>query len=233
MDKMESVTILVIGLLFFAFRLNAQNKDNYKGSLSNNKSNLSGKEIVAELSKLDFFKLTDKSDLKITKAEFEISYNELSFFEGLMKEDLIFTDNRFYFIDSETLFEGGGLIQYLETVKLSFDKLNLKLVFSEEYNNQTEKYWKHTIRLNGKEYIAFDNDFSENDWGISYLNFIEMLNSELKLQQSKEQFYPITSGNDGRIVLLTNEQFEFVKSNYPNNGEHPKKVSEWKNSYGF
>ncbi|MBF4487640.1 hypothetical protein [Flavobacterium sp. CSZ] len=233
MDKIESVTILVIGLLFFAFRLNAQNKDNYKGSLSNNKSKLSGKEIVAELSKLDFFKLTDKSDLKITKAEFEISYNELSFFEGLMKEDLIFTDNRFYFIDSETLFEGGGLIQYLETVKLSFDKLNLKLVFSEEYNNQTEKHWKHTIRLNGKEYVAFDNDFSENDWGISYINFIEMLNSELKLQQSKEQFYPITSGNDGRIVLLTNEQFEFVKANYPNNDEHPKKVSEWKNSYGF
>ena len=233
MDKMQAVTILVIGLLFFVFRLNAQNKVNNRGNLSNNKSKLSGKEIVAELSKLDFFKLTDKSDFKITQAEFEISYNELRFFEGLMKEDLIFTDNRFYFIDSETLFEGGGLIQYLETVKLSFDKLNLKLVFCEEYNNQTEKHWKHTIKLNGKEYVAYDNDFSENDWGISYINFIEMLNSELKLQQSKEQFYPISSGNDGRMVLLTDEQFEFVKANYPNDSEHPKKMEDWKRGYGL
>lgn len=165
MGKMESVTILVIGLLFFVFNLRAQNKDNnIMMNLSHDKTKLSGKEIVSELSKLDFFNLTDKSDLKTTKAEFEKSYNELSFFEGVMKEDLIFTDNRFYFIDSETLFEGGGLIQYLETVKLSFNKLNLKLVFSDEYRNQTEKHWKHTVKLNGKEYVAFDNDFGKNEW---------------------------------------------------------------------
>ncbi|SHG58715.1 hypothetical protein [Flavobacterium aquidurense] len=233
MGKMESVTILVIGLLFFAFNLKAQNKSNKRKDLSNDKSKLSGKEIVVELSKLNFFNLTDKLDLKTTKAEFEKSYNELSFFEGIMKDDLIFTDNRFYFIDSEALFEGGGLIHYLETVKVSFDKLNLKLVFSDEYNDQTEKHWKHTVRLNGKEYIAYDNDFGNNDWGISYINFIEMLNGELKLQQSAEQFYPITSGNDGKMVLLTNQQFEFVKANYPNDNEHPKKISDWKNAYGF
>lgn len=231
MGKMESVTILVISLLFFAFNLKAQNKNNKRKDFSNDK--LTSKEIVAELSKLGFFNLTDKSDLKRTKAEFEKSYNELSFFEGVMKEDLIFTDNRFYFIDSETLFEGGGLIQYLETVKLSFDKLNLKLIFSDEYSNQTEKHWRHTIKLNGKEYIAYDDDFGEKDWGISFINFIEMLNSELKLQNSKEQFYPISSGNDGRMVLLTNEQFEFVKANYPNNNEHPKTISDWKKDYSF
>lgn len=230
MAKMESVTILVIGLLFFAFRLKAQNN---RENLSNYKSKLSGREIVAELSKLDFFNLTDKSDLKITKAEFEKSYNELRFFEGLMKEDLVFTDNRFYFIDSETLFEGGGLIQYLETIKLLFDKLNLKLVFFDEYNNQTEKHWRHTIKLNGKEYVAFDNNFGENDWGISYINFIEMLNNELKLQDSKEQFYAISSGNDGKIVLMTEKQFEFVQANYPNDNEHPQKISDWKKGFGL
>ncbi|MNL51498.1 hypothetical protein D3C87_1746010 [compost metagenome] len=60
-----------------------------------------------------------------------------------------------------------------------------------------------------------------------------MLNNELKLQNCEEQFYPISSGNDGRMVLLTNEQFEFVKTNYPNNNEHPKTVLEWKKSFGF
>lgn len=231
MGKMESVTILVISLLFFVINLRAQNKDNKQNDLLSGNSKLSGKEIVSELSKYDFFNLTDKSNLKKTKAEFENSYNELGFFEGLMKEDLIFTDNRFYFIDSETLFEGGGLTQYLEIVKISFNKLNLKLVFSEEYNNQTEKHWKHTIRLNGREYTAYDGNFSDNDWGISYINFIEMLNSELKLQNSNEQFYPISSGNDGRMVLLTEKQFEFVQANYPNDNGHPKNIFDWKNSY--
>ena len=233
MAKTESITIIIIGLLFFAFKLKAQNGDDKRRDLSNDNSKLSGKEIVEELSKLDFFNLTNKSDLKITKAEFEKSYNELNFFEGIMKEDLLFTDNRFYFIDSETLFEAEGLIGYLETIKTLFDKLNLKLVFSEEYNSLTEKHWKHTIKLNGKEYVAFDNDFGMNDWGISYANFIEMLNNELKLQGSKEQFYAISSGNDGKIVLMTEKQFDFVQANYSNNNALPKKISDWKKDYGL
>jgi len=196
------------------------------------KSKLTGNQIITELEKLNFFNLTEKKDLKETKAEFEKSYIELNFFEGKMEgESLIFTDNRFYFIDSETLFEDGGLIQYLETVKKSFDKLNLKFQFSDEFNNQTEKHWTHKIKLNGKEYVAFDDDFGQKDWGISFVNFIEMLNDQLKLQKNDERFYPISSGNDGRMVLLTKKQFEFVKTNYPNDQEHPKEINEWKKEY--
>ena len=198
------------------------------------KNKLKGSQIIVELDKLNFFNLTEKRDLKETKAEFEKSYNELNFFEGKMKgESVIFTDNRFYFIDCETLFEGGGLIQYLETVKKSFDKLNLKLKISDEFNNQTEKHWTHKIKLNRKEYIAYDNDFGENDWGISFVYFIEMLNDQLKLQKSNERFYPINSGNDGKMVLLTKEQFEFIRTNYPNDKEHPKEINDWKNGYGL
>jgi len=198
------------------------------------KPKLTGKQIVKELEKLNFFNLTEKVDLKEAKTEFEKSYNELSFFEGKLKgESLIFTDNRFYFIDCETLFEGGGLIQYLETVKKSFEKLNLELKISDEYSTQTEKHWTHKIKLNGIEYIAYDNDFGELEWGISFINFIEMLNSQLGLQKSKERFYPISSGNDGRMVLLTPEQYQFVKANYPNNGGLPTTLSDWKIGFGL
>jgi hypothetical protein len=223
-------------LLLFSFLLlscNSKSQNSPKESEEKTmKTKLTGNQIIDELEKLNFFNLTDKKDLKETKTVFEKSYTELNFFEGKMKgESLIFTDNRFYFIDSETLFEGGGLIQYLETVKKSFDKLNLKLNFSDEFNNQTEKHWTHKIKLNGKEYVAFDDDFGEKDWGISFVNFIEMLNDQLKLQKSDERFYPISSGNDGRMVLLTKKQFEFVKANYPNDHEHPKEINEWKNGY--
>ncbi|MBL0739416.1 hypothetical protein JI750_21175 [Flavobacterium sp. GN10] len=228
---MESKIILIVGLLFFAVKFYAQKREENKTERKINK--LSGKEIVQELNRLNFFSLTDKNDLQITRYEFEKSYDQLNFFEGQMREDLSFTDNRFYFIDSETLFEGGGLIQYLETFKVLFDKLNLKLVISEEFESQTDKHLLHKIKLNGKEYVAFDNDFGNYDWTIAYSNFIEMLNDQLKMQDSNEQFYPISSGNDGKIVLLTKNQFEFIKGNYPNDYNHPKEIVDWKNGFEY
>ncbi|MEN2403044.1 hypothetical protein GKZ90_0024875 [Flavobacterium sp. MC2016-06] len=233
---MNKIGIALISFLIFGCNTKGQDDIQLKNSenlVIKNATKMKGKEIVAKLERLNFFDLTNKSDLKATKIEFEKSYNDLNFFEGIMNEDLSFTDNRFYFIDSETLFEGGGLVQYLETVKPLFEKLHLKLIFSDEFNNQTEKHWTHRIKLNNKDYSAFDNDFGENDWGISYVNFIEMLNDQLSLQGSDEQFYPISSGNDGRIVLLTREQFDFIKVNYPNDNNSPKEMNQWRSNYGF
>jgi hypothetical protein len=235
--KMNKTLLILFSFLLLSCHSKSQNSIVAKEPEKHQeitKTKLTGNQIVSELEKLNFFNLTEKKDLKETKAEFEKSYDELNFFEGKMKsESLIFTDNRFYFIDAETLFEGGGLIQYLETVKKSFDKLNLKLEFSDEFNNQTEKHWTHAIKLNGKEYIVYDDDFGDEDWVISYVNFIEMLNDQLKTQKSNERFYPISSKNDGRMVLLTKEQFEFVKANYPIDKEHPKEINEWKSGDGL
>ncbi len=144
-----------------------------------------------------------------------------------------YTDNRFFAVDCETLFETDGLTEYLDKVKSSFEKLGLKLDYANEKSEQTENYWKHTIELNGTEYIAFDGQFTDYDWGIAYLNFIKMLNSELENQNSKNRFYPIKCGNDGEMVLLTFEQFDFAKKHFPNDNEHPKKISEWKNINGL
>ena len=234
---MKRISYLLFSLLIFSCNSKAQNETNnevIKTVQENKKPKLTGKEIVTELNNLNFFNLTDKKELKETKAEFEKSYNELNFFEGIMRgESLDFTDNRFYFVDSETLFEGGGLVQYLETVKITFDKLKLKFLFSDEISNQTKNHWTHKIKINSKAYTAYDHDFGVLDWGIAYVNFIEMLNDQLKLQKSDERFYPISSGNDGRMVLLTKKQFEFVKANYPNDINQPKELSEWKKGYGL
>lgn len=228
---MYKIFFFALSLALISCNSKVQNDNKQKQEFQNKKTNhkLSGKQIISKLESLNFFKLTDEKDLKESKAEFEKSYNELDFFEGKMKNDsMIFTDHRFYAIDSEELFETGGLTDYLKIVKTSFDRLNLKLEISNEVSVQTENHWTHKIKLNGKEYIAFDNDFGESDWGISYINFLEMLNDQLKLQNSPERFYPISSNNDGRIVLLTKAQFEFVKSNYPIDKEHPMEISDWK-----
>jgi hypothetical protein len=234
---MKQFAFLIFSILVLGCNSKAQNnipKTENKSFEKSNKTKLSGKQIVEELEKLNFFNLTSKSELNAEKLEIEKSYNELNFLEGKSKdESLEFLDNRFYSIDSEELFEIGGLIEYLKIVKPTFEKLGLKLNYSNEKSSQTKEYWKHTIELNGKEYVAFDNNFGELDWGIAYVKFIEMLNAELEAQKSEERFYPISAQNDGRIVLLTKKQFEFVKENYPNDNEHPKTLEDWKNENGI
>ena len=227
---MQKLTFLLfIGLL----SCNSQKKELKDNVLPKNTESeivakLSGKEIVTELDKLDFFNLTDKSELETVKQEFAESKDKWNFFSGKMRgETTDFTDNRFMTIDCEELFEAGGLEVYLKKVKNVFDKLELNFVYRNEESYQTENYWKHTININGVIYNAFDGSFSDNDWGISYSNFLIMVNDQLKHQNTDNSFYPINCANDGMIVLLTKKQFDFVKEHYPNDNEHPKELSEW------
>ncbi|WP_028893091.1 hypothetical protein [Tenacibaculum sp. 47A_GOM-205m] len=195
---------------------------------------LSGKEVISELEKLGYFNLTCESELDTVKANFEKAYTDLNFFQGPMRgETLNFMDNRYHSVDCEELFEVGGLTEYLAQVKQTFDKLRLELKFANEKNQQDQNSWKHSIELNGIEYIAFDGQFSDLNWGIAYVNFIEMLNAELRRQNSDEQFYPINCGNDGMFVLLTPKQLDFVNQNYPIDNEHPTTMSNWKSKNGI
>lgn len=195
---------------------------------------LSGKEAVNTLDSLGFFDLTSKTELATVKKEFAVSKDSLNFFWGTMRGDTTeYTDNRFFAVDCETLFEEGGLTEYLDLVTLSFEKLGLDLVYSDEKSEQVEASWTHTIKLNGVEYIAFKGTFSEYDWGNAYVNFIEMLNDQLKRQENDNRFYPILCQNDGHIVLLTPKQFDFVHKYYPTTSEYPKALQEWKRINGL
>jgi hypothetical protein len=195
---------------------------------------LTGIEIVSKLDSLEFFNMTDQSELERAKNEMIESKNKLNYFSGTMRgETMDFTDNRFFSVDCEELFEIGGLTEYLGKVKLTFEKLDLELEYSNEKSEQTDNYWKHTIELNGKEYVAFDGAFSDYDWGIAYANFISMLNDQLKIQNSDNRFYPIRCDNGGEIVLLTNVQFKVIKNNYPNDNDNPQKLIDWKRKNGL
>ncbi|MAW94103.1 MULTISPECIES: hypothetical protein [unclassified Leeuwenhoekiella] len=195
---------------------------------------LNGREVVKKLEELSYFNLTDSTDLVEVKSEFEKAYTNLNFFQGpAQEESMTFKDNRYFWVDCEELFEIGGITTYLDQVKPTFKKLGLKLEYDNEQNQQNQNSWKHSIRLNGREYSAFDGQFSNQDWGIAYINFLNMLNFELKKQDSKEQFYPIACGNAGMFVLLTPEQFDFVKKNYPNDSEHPTTMTIWKQRNGL
>lgn len=195
---------------------------------------LTGTKVVAELEKLGYFNLTSESEMDAVKADFKNSYNDLNFFQGPTREEsLSFLDNRYHWIDIEELFEIGGLTSYLAQVKPTFEKLGLELEFANEKSEQARNSWKHTIELNGIEYVAFDGQFSDLDWGIAFVNFIEMLNAELRRQNSVEQFFPVNSKNDGMFVLLTPEQLEFILRIYSVENENPTTMGTWKSLNGL
>ncbi|XLS30094.1 hypothetical protein ACJD0Z_04535 [Flavobacteriaceae bacterium M23B6Z8] len=195
---------------------------------------LSSQEIIERLEQLNYFSLTDSSDLEVVKTHFEKNYKDFNFFQGPLREGTLrFMDNRYYWVDCEELFEIDGLTEYLSHVKTTFEKLGLELEFGNEKDELNQNNWKHTIELNGIEYDAFEGEFSELDWEIAYVNFIEMLNAELRRQHSEEQFYPVNCGNSGGFVLLTPKQLVFINENYPIDDQHPTIMSSWKSINGL
>ena len=234
---MKHIFIIIILSTFWACN---SKKDNAVSKIKNPnpeivmQKKLSGKEVVAELEKLSYFNLTSESELDTVKADFAKSFSDLKFFQGPTRgETLNFMDNRYHWVDCEELFEIGGLTEYLAQVKPTFKKLGLELEYANEKSEQDQNSWKHTIELNGIEYTAFDGQFSDLDWGIAFVNFIEMLNAELRRQNSDEQFYPVNSKNDGMFVLLTPKQLDFVLRNYSVKNENPTIMSTWKSMNGL
>ncbi|MDB9755866.1 hypothetical protein OAB20_06235 [Winogradskyella sp.] len=221
------IIILLIGIVLSCN--SKKEKTQIKENNAKASERLSGIEIVSELENLGYFNLTETSELENAKKEMAEASDVLEYFSGTTRgETLDFVDNRFFFIDCEELFETDGLTHYLNKVKVTFEKLKLQLEISNEQSEQTDDYWKHTIDLNNKQYIAFEDEFTIYDWDIAYINFIEMLNNQLEIQNNENRFYPIRTGNDGEIVLLTDKQFQFIKKHFPNDDEHPKTMANWK-----
>lgn len=196
---------------------------------------VAGYEVIEELELGGFFNITDNDKVEAAKSAMINSYNNHSYFGGLTYTDsLAFVDHRFYRIDQEALFEPAGLTTYLNKVKPTFSLLGLKLDVSKENTRQEsckDGCWEHTIALNGQEYIAFKGEINEYSWARAMVNFANMLNDQLKLQNSDEQVYLIYSGNDGMLVFLTLEMFEVVVKNYPFDENRPMSVLQWKKYY--
>lgn len=191
-----------------------------------------GRFIVERLDEVGYFALTDSANLNIVKKDVAESYDKLSYFGGVLSDTTLHClDNRFYWIDSETLFEFDGLWGYLDEVKNTFERLDLKL----EYENyavgldvDNPDYIKCSIELNGKKYIAFEGNAGMMSWEIAFRNFVEMLNDQLRLQGSREQVYMVYTGNDSQIVFLTDEMYKIVREYYPNDDNLPRSLDERK-----
>jgi hypothetical protein len=168
---------------------------------------MQGIKIIQSLEELDFFNLTAPNHLGIAKQAMIDSYNEHQFFMGEINEETDrFMDNRFYFMDCETLFEVGGITEYLEIVKPFFEKLGLVLEYNNEQDpeNENGNHWNHTIDINSKTYTVYEGATESVDiWAKALTNFTEMINDQLISQKNENRLYLnlCCSGNDGIIVF--------------------------------
>lgn len=217
---------IIIAILLSIFTITCS------GQKTSKPEKVEGRFIVERLDEVGYFALTDSTNLDIVKKDVAESYDKLSYFGGVLSDTTLHClDNRFYWIDSETLFEFDGLWGYLDEVKNTFERLGLKL----EYENyavgldvDNPDYIKCSIDLNGKKYIAFEGNADMMSWEIAFRNFVEMLNDQLRLQGSKEQVYMVYTGNDSQIVFLTDEMYKIVREYYPNDDNLPRSLEERK-----
>lgn len=143
-------------------------------------------------------------------------------------------DYRYYFCDNETLFEEGGFTEILNDLKPTFDKIGLTIKITAHYEvwDKTNKWLNHTISINGTKYIVFKN-FPERGWGEAVQRLVEILNTELTKQNKEDRVYPVSGGNDGRIIFLSDEQFNYIDSVYKNPNWKPLKVKDWCKAIGL
>ncbi len=187
---------------------------------------LAPEQILDTLEKLGYFSFTAPEDLAAVKREIASGYESHQILSTEFgEESTVGLCGRYYLCDGETLFEIGGLEEYLLEVKPIFDRLGIPLKWSNEY--WSDDITEHTIVLNGKQYDAFrgnPNDYKI--WGWATKNFAEMLNDQLTIHESDEKIYLMGGGNDGAFYILTDAQFAFIRKHFTSD-EIPRPVAEW------
>ena len=188
---------------------------------------ITGQSFVDTLTELGYFKYTDTKNLDTLKKEIENVFDKVKVLTTLSYENPRFQPfcYRLYSCDGETLFELGGIEDYLNDIKPTFDKLNIPLQWKEDYFSEDAK--EHSIVINQKKYFLFKGDPNDlRAWGIATKNFVEIINDQLTVHNSDERVYPILFNNDGHIIFLTDKQYNYV-SQYLDKTERPMEINFW------
>jgi hypothetical protein len=229
--KMTTGIIVTILLVFFISRLWYKK---IKGEKNSEKpktiyDNKEAEKFVKRLDELGYFKYTDQKDLDTLKSTFIKEFDPQGELSCTWDETTFLPiDFRYYLCDGETVYEQGGIIELLKELKPVFDKMNFKCEVTKhvEVWDENTKDLNHSIAINGTEYKIFKN-FKEYGWGEAPFRIAEILNIELRKQNKDEQIYLVNGGNDGRLSLLTEEQYKYIYNVYTDKKWKPLEINEW------
>ncbi|WP_298340973.1 hypothetical protein [uncultured Algibacter sp.] len=221
MKKLGIIFGIIIGLIVFgAFK---------KKGEDNSKPKISATEFVAELEKLGYYKYADKKNIDSLKNDLIENYDPTNELVSIWDDNTgVPLDYRYYWCDGETVYEEGGFTELLEQVKPTFDKIGLKINVTDHFEewDDKNKWLNHRITINRTEYVIFKN-FKDYGWGEAVMRFAQIINQEAENQGIKEKVYLASGGNDGRLIFLTKELYDYIYSVYTNEQWKPLEVNEW------
>jgi len=228
--KITTTIILTICLVIIALLWSVSSKGQTKKEEPKDTYNKDEAEkFVKQLAELYYFKYADNSDIDSLKANSVKEFDPTAELTTIWDENThLPKDLRYYFCDGEEIYEQGGIIGLLKDLKPVLDKMNFKCKITnhvEEWNEKN-KWLNHRITINGTEYIIFKN-FKDYGWGEAPFKIAQILNIELQKQNIDEKIYLVNSGNDGRLALLTTEQYNLIYSTYKDTKWKPLEINEW------
>ncbi len=222
---------IIVGFILsiILFGIFSKKKNGIDISTSKTENSVTAKEFVAQLEKLGYYKYADKKNIDSLKQDLIENYDPDNELVSIWDDDTgVPLDFRYYWCDGETVFEQGGFTELIEQLRPTFDKIGLKINVTdhfEEYNS--EKDWlNHRITINDSEYTIFKN-FKGTGWGEAVMRFAQIINQEAEKQSIDERIYLASGGNDGRLIFLTRELYDYIYSVYKNKEWKPLEISEW------
>lgn len=223
------IILFTVGFYLFSARSNSKAIANYANSKKGN-TNLDAEKIVDSLEVLGYFRYSTKSDIEELKKEVMDGLKEHQYLAAIYEDNEPYNskDFRHYPLDGEDLYEQGGIVDKLQEMQLTFNKMNVKMVITNHFEEWDDKnnWLNHRIAINGNEYIIFKN-FPGYGWGEAAQRFAEIINDQLELQGSKERLFLANGGNDGRAVFLTEEQFNLLDPILEGTNDRPLRVKDW------
>jgi hypothetical protein len=87
---------------------------------------------------------------------------------------------------------------------------------------------RYDVIINGKPLLIYEGDGGSDSWGLSLKRLLEITNGLLEESGSAERLYAIYGGNDGRVILLTEEMLDYIESmgDVLDHGWMPRRSSE-------
>lgn len=229
-EKTIQVIFLSLGILiltlcrYFFSRTKTKKEKSIKRSDSEE-----AKLFVQKIDELGYLKYAEKSDLKELKDNLIENFDSNAEMSSVWDEETgIPKDYRYYWCDGEDLFEQGGFTEMLKKLNPTFEKINFKCDVNnhfEDWDDQNQ-WLNHTIIINGSEYIIFKN-FTGNGWGEAPMRLAQIVNSELEKQNINERIYLASGGNDGRLIFLNKELYQYIFSVLKNEEWKPLQVDKW------
>ena len=186
--------------------------------------------FVARIDELGYFKYTDSSNVeKLKRIALKDFDTESELFWSEDEETGQTIDYRNYACDGEDVYEEGGILNLLTELKPTFEKMNFKcdIQHFKEGWDEKNKCVNSRITINGTEYIIFNCFSTGFGWGDAPMRIAEIINKELEKQGIDEQIYLISGGNEGRLVFLSKELYNYLYSICEDPEWKPLEINEW------